>query len=264
MGQDSITQFIPGIAWGIIWLLYLMFSNQVQEIIPQSFRRVYKIDWGILAITILLPLLCFIIGVYSINSKEDNDEKAETEVVDDKEKELKEQLENEISEEIKSKIRENLESKMWNKSLGDSERTDGRIIFSIPYGFACEPGESGNSSGSPKIYYVLSKESVGNTIVSSDYETEMTNDRFDAYWNDWEGEEDKKYPKRDVDGGKKTYNGHTCMYRIVKYNVNGVYVNWRFYLLFDKSTEKCCVVSAYDRNESADYIDDLLLSVRFK
>lgn len=64
-GEDVI-QGIRGIIWGSIWFFYLLISNQVKEVIPKSFRKVSGIDWGVLAILIIVPLACFFIGVYQL------------------------------------------------------------------------------------------------------------------------------------------------------------------------------------------------------
>ena len=69
---------------------------------------------------------------------------------------------------------------------------------------------------------------------------------------------------QNINRGSKEVNGNKCVYKIVRYNVNGVYVYWRFHVLFDEDSGKCCIVSCYDRNESTDYVNEVLESIRFK
>ena len=38
VGLGGVKQTFKGIIWGIIWFLYLLYSEQVQEVIPKSFR----------------------------------------------------------------------------------------------------------------------------------------------------------------------------------------------------------------------------------
>ena len=68
-GFSELNQAVRGIIWGTVWFFYLLLSNQVQEIIPKSFRKVKTADWSILAVFIVIPILCFAIGVAKLNSK---------------------------------------------------------------------------------------------------------------------------------------------------------------------------------------------------
>ena len=231
-GLGGVKQTFKGIIWGIIWFLYLLYSEQVQEVIPKSFRKVSKFDWGVLAAIIVVPFLCFAIGMSNINSEVEN--------------------------------RESLEAEIREVPLADNERTDGRVIFTIPEGFNCESEDVEAMPGSKLTVYNLSNDAIGSCTMCSDYDTDTSTKNFDEYWNSWEGEDDKKLPKTNVDRGSKTINGHNCMYRIIRYNVNGVHVYWRFHILFDEVTGKCCVASFYDRNENTSYVNEFLESVRFK
>lgn len=231
-GLGGVKQTFRGIIWGIIWFLYLFYSEQVQEVIPKSFRRVSKFDLGVLASIIIVPFLCYAIGISSLNAEVEN--------------------------------RESLEAEIREVPLADNERTDGRVIFTIPKGFNCESKEVEAMPGSKLTVFNLSNDAIGSCTMCSDYDTDTSSKNFDEYWNSWEGEDDKKLPKTNVDRGSRTINGHNCMYRIIRYNVNGVHVYWRFHILFDESSGKCCVASFYDRNESTSYVDEILKSVRFK
>ena len=231
-GFGGVKQTFKGIIWGIIWFLYLLYSEQVQEVIPKSFRKVNKFDWGVLASIIIVPFLCYAIGMSNLNAEVEN--------------------------------RESLEAEIREVPLADNERTDGRVIFTIPEGFNCESEEVEAMPGSKLTVYNLSNDAIGSCTMCSDYDTDTSTKNFDEYWNNWESEDDKKLPKTNVDRGSRTINGHNCMYRIIRYNVDGVYVFWRFFILFDESSGKCCVASFYDRNESISYVDEILESVRFK
>ena len=231
-GLGGVKQTFKGIIWGIIWFLYLLYSEQVQEVIPKSFRKVSKFDWGVLASIVIVPFLCDVIGMSNLNAEAEN--------------------------------RESLEAEIREVPLADNERTDGRVIFTIPEGFNCESKEVEAMPGTKLTVYNLSNDAIGSCTMCSDYDTDTSTKNFDEYWNSWEGEDDKKLPKTNVDRGSRTVNGHNCMYRIIRYNVNGVHVYWRFHILFDEVSGKCCVASFYDRNESTHYIDEILESIRFK
>ena len=65
----TVKQVVRGVIWSIIWFFYLLLSNQVQRVIPKSFRKVKTSDWSILAVFIMIPILCFAIGVANLNFK---------------------------------------------------------------------------------------------------------------------------------------------------------------------------------------------------
>lgn len=228
----GVKQSFRGIIWGIIWFLYLLYSEQVQEVIPKTFRKVGKIDCGVLASIIIVPSLCYAIGMSNLNAEVEN--------------------------------RENLEAEIRELPLADNERTDGKIIFAIPSSFDCQSEDVEPVLGTKLQLFTLNNESIGTCTLCSDYDSDTSTKNFDEYWNCWEGEDDKKLPKTNVDRGSRTINGHNCMYRIIRYNVSGVHVYWRFHILFDELSGKCCVASFYDRNESTSYVDEILKSVRFK
>ena len=231
-GLGGVKQTFKGIIWGIIWFLYLLYSEQVQEVIPKSFRKVRNWDWGVLASIIIVPFLCYAIGMSNRNAEVEN--------------------------------RESLEAEIREVPLADNERTDGRVIFTIPEGFNCESEVVEAMPGSKITVYNLGNDAIGSCTMCSDYDTDTSIKNFDEYWNSWEGKDDKKLPKTNVDRGSRTINGYNCMYRIIRYNVNGVHVYWRFHILFDDISGKCCVASFYDRNENTSYVNEILESIRFK
>ena len=231
-GLQNTTQVVRGIVWGIVWFLYLLFSDQVQEVIPKSFRKVSGIDWGVLIALVGIPFACFFIGLSQLNG-----------IVED---------------------RETNETEILSVALQDNERTDGKVIFSIPSGFSCESQESETGVGQTITVFNLENESIGNISLCSDYDSDTSTSNFDDYSKNWEDSDASGKPRSDVDRGIKTINGNTCRYRIVKYNFNGVQVYWRYYVLFSSETSKCCVVSCYDRNEDTSYVSEILNSVRFK
>lgn len=230
-GFQSTTHVVRGVVWGVIWFLYLSFSEQVQEVIPQSFRKISSTDWAMLAASVLLPVFLFIVGYSQINSLVDSRTTQETE--------------------------------LRKTELAYNQRTDGRVIFTIPDGFECE-SQIVDVEGVSATVFSLNNDEIGNCTMCSDYDTDKSIKNFDSYWDGWKDEDIKKYNTENVDRGKKTINGNDCLYRITKHYVNGVFVYWRYYLLFDNETGKVFVASFYDTNNSTCHVDELLESVKFK
>lgn len=230
-GFQSATQVGRSVVWGIIWFLYLSFSDQVQEIIPKSYRKISSSDWAMLAASILLPIFLYVVGLSQINSLVESRTAQETE--------------------------------FRKTELSYNQRTDGRVIFTIPDGFECE-SQVVDVEGVSATLFSINNDEIGNCTMCSDYDTDKSIKNFDSYWEGWKDEDIKNYSTDNVDRGTKTINGNDCLYRITKHYVNGVYVYWRYYLLFDDETGKVFVASFYDTDNSTDYVDELLESVKFK
>ena len=229
-GLQSASQVVRSVIWGVIWFLYLTFSDQVQEIIPKSFRKISSTDLAMVAASVLLPVFLFVVGLAQINSLVDT--------------------------------RSNQEAELRNVSLSYNQRTDGRVIFTIPYGFECE-SQDVNIEGVNLTLFSLNNDEIGNCIICSDYDSDKSKKNFDSYWNSWKDEDIRNYSTDNVDRGTINVNGNDCLYRITKHYVNGVYVYWRYYLLFNDETGKVFLASCYDTNNSTDYIVELLESVKF-
>ena len=230
-GYQSTVQVVKGILWGVIWFLYLSFSDQVQEIIPKSFRKISSTDWAMLATSVLFPLFLFVVGYSQINTLVD--------------------------------LRNDQEAELLSTDLSYDQKTDGRVIFTIPDGFVCE-SQVINTEGVNLILFNINNDEIGNCTMCSDYDTDKSIKNFDSYWDNWKDKDIKEIGIENVDRGTKKINGNDCLYRITKHNVNGVYVYWRYYLLFDGETGKVFVASFYDTNNSTYYVDELLESVKFK
>lgn len=230
-GITSTTQVIRSTAWGFVWFLYLTLSEQVEEIIPKSFRKITSKDWTLLAIAILLPVTLFLAGLAKVN--------------------------------YTTNQRTSQETELRKAVLAKNQRTDGKVIFTIPNGFHCEKKDI-NSEGTKITLFMLNNDNIGNCTICSDYDTDKSETNFDSYRNLWKDEDAEKCASENIDGGTKQINGKDCIYRITKYDINGIPVYWRYYLLFDDETGKVFMASCYDTNASAHYADDLLKSVRFK
>lgn len=230
-GLFGTKQMLRGIVWGIVWFLYLAYSEQVRRIIPKPFRKVSNRDKGLLACLVIVPVVLFSIGYAQISSLADE--------------------------------RLTQEAEMMNVTLADDERTDGRVVFTVPDSFECESNEVDADGKSVTAFYLYNDE-IGSCTICSDYDTDKSESNFDGYWDNWKDKDAKIYSSDDVGRGTLKINGNDCLYRITKYLVNGADVYWRYYMLFDDETGKVFVASFYDVNMSTHYVNELLNSVRFK
>lgn len=231
-GLNTEKRTIQGIVFSIIWFIYLCVSKQVEEVIPPSFRNVTKRDWSIAAAVVGLPLLCLGIGFAQISS-----------IVSDREKKSAE---------------------LYAVPISEHERTDGKIIFTIPYSFSCSDQDVEPIPGVTIKLFSLENDDIGSATLCSDYDDDASLSNFNSYHENWKDDEVKYKVERDIDSGTEQINGNTCFYKVVSYDINGIDVYWRFHLLFDKSSGKVAIVSCYDRNEDTSYVNELLQSIRFK
>ncbi|MBO7607316.1 MAG: DUF2569 family protein [Paludibacteraceae bacterium] len=231
-------RLICSIMWGVIWFLYLTFSKHVQEIIPKSFRKVSKLDWGILAAIILIPIALYVIGMAQLNAMDATD-----------------------SQEIETNIIYQDADSLY---YAETEQ----VKFIIPKGFSCDPSLAYDIEGKDLYAYDLADEVnfFSMATLCSEYKADSSLSNLDRHWEAWKKKEHKEVAMTDVDRGVQSINGNKCLYRICKYsekNDESIWY-WRFYLLFDNETGKSCVLSSYDGGESTAYVDELLSSIQFK
>ena len=231
-GLNTQPRAVQGFIYSIVWFIYLCVSKQVQEVIPPSFRKITRNDWIISAVIMFLPILCFIIGLVQITST--------------------------VNE------REANETKLMQTEISEHERTDGKIIFTIPYSFQCSDEIVNADNGVSIKVFSIENEEKGSGTICSDYDKDISQRNFDSYRDNWKDPNVETYSENYEDSGTKNFNGNTCFYKIVSYDINGFKVFWRYYMIFNKSTEKVAVVSLYDKNEDVTYVDELINSIRFK
>ena len=220
-----------------LWLLYLICSRQVQEVIPKSFRKVSKVDWIVLLAIILIPNVLWVIGVTQL-SDTTGSQKIET-------------------------------------SEGLSQNTDSlyyaeteQVKFIVPKEFSCDASLAYDIEGKDLYSYDLMNEvdpSYSIVTLCSEYKADSSFSNLDRHWEAWKKKEHKEVYMNDVDRGVQSINGNKCLYRICKYfDKAGEDMYWRFYLLFDNETDKSCVLSSYDDGISTKYVDEILNSIQFK
>ena len=226
---NCISSVVRSLLWAVIWFLYLIYSDQVQENFPSEYRKSKPRDWYIIAAIVILPLFFTACGIIDINNMNDRD--------------------NRIKEESQKQM-------IQNSTLQSNEVTDGRIIFKIDDLFTYSDTIVDNL----KIFYLDSD--YCSVTLCSEYEPDKSFSNIDSYWNDWEDESFKNYlPNIKVNEVRKI-NGNTFHYRVKEYEINDNIIYWRFGMLFDSSSDKVCVISSYDSGIDS-YIKPLVESIRF-
>ena len=75
---NGISSVVRSLLWAVIWFLYLIYSDQVQENFPSEYRKSKPRDWYIIAAIVILPLFFTACGIIDINKSADG---TETDVV---------------------------------------------------------------------------------------------------------------------------------------------------------------------------------------
>ena len=224
-GVGSLSQLVRSLVWGVVWFCYLTFSKQVKSVIPKGYRKVWKQDYLLLALLVVVPIVTFAQGYYEVTNRYQN---------------------------------------IPNIELAENERTDGYAIFSIPEGFECEEEIIDGDkyfylfTNDTTIYLnvsgsydepAMTKEELLDTVFV------LHND------NDF----DELYSYKIIDDGKTVINGFPCYYRVKMWDVDDEYFYYccyRLYILWDDESDLCCVIRCYDWNDDS-YLEELLHSVRF-
>lgn len=55
-------EMLGPIIWGIVWLVFLSVSERVKIVLPKNYRRVNAVDWVIVAIITIVPIMLSFIG----------------------------------------------------------------------------------------------------------------------------------------------------------------------------------------------------------
>lgn len=223
-GLNTASQALKGVIWGVVWFLYLCFSEQVKTIIPKEYRKVTSKDYILLATIVVIPIFFIAIAFGGFQRDIVASEKAMIE----------------------------------SSLLEDNEHTDGRIIFKKPSHFTCSRQDTNGL-----IFYTLEND-YGSITIASEYNTDDSKKKFIDYWNTFKDEDTEEWNSNIIKDDQININGSTGWYRTVKFTrdeYNDVY--WEFIMIVDQKTEKTCVISSWTSNYDENTISRLMNSIRF-
>ncbi|WP_279085606.1 DUF2569 family protein [Bacteroides acidifaciens] len=224
-GIGSMPRLIRSLIWSIIWFLYLNFSEQVKNIIPKSYRKLFSRDYYITAAFVIVPLFMLGIGIADIQSQHD---KIEAQFIS-------------------------------STDLAYNEYTDGRIVFTKPDGFTCEKQEIDD----PKIIlFDLELSDCAWIRICSDYDSDITAKNFNSYWENWKDSELEEYSYKEILNEKRSINGNPYFIKTIQYETENP-IKWHYALLFNTQTGKVCLLSYYQFGNSENYLEVILKSIRF-
>lgn len=225
VGSDKIiTRLIRSIIWCCIWFIYLCNSNQVESLIPGSYRKTKTRDWIIIATIVLLPFTCIGLGVAS-----DKKTHAETEAV-----------------------------ALSNLNLDNNQFTDGRIVLTIPKGTDCDESMAEGT----KVFTISDAETGADVTVVSDYDTDITKKNFNNYWRGWKSDELDEIQYEVIKDDKKSTEDITVFYKLIRAELENP-VDWEFALVFHHRTGKVCLISGYSSAEYNSPVAYIINNIRF-
>ena len=226
---------IVSLVYPLAFFLYVAFSEQVQDIIPKSYRKPFKFDYFLIAALIIAPVLFFVFGGIK---------------------------------DVSSKLEEQEQEFIEAANLKEGEYTDGRIIFAVPEGFTCEEIETGD----PEMpVFNLEFDNINMQIVSC-YDTYMQTvidsdnksmKYFDEWWDAWQDEDLEDIPYVELRKKKMKANGNPFYWKSVRYEMEQPIV-WHFGLIIHVPTSKLCVISSMQiEDESINDFVELIETIRF-
>lgn len=223
-GLNTASQALKGVIWGVVWFLYLCFSEQVKTIIPKEYRKVTSKDYILLASIVIIPIFFIAIAFGGFQKDIVAGEKAMIE----------------------------------SSLLEYNEHTDGRIIFKKPSHFTCSRQDSDGL-----IFHTLEND-YGSITIVSEYNTDDSKKNFIDYWNTFKDEDTEEWNSNIIKDDQININGNTGWYRTVKFTrdeYNDVY--WEFIMIIDQKTEKTCVISSWTSEYDENTLSRLMNSIRF-
>lgn len=216
---------IKSLIWGVIWFSYLCLSEQVDTVIPPSYRKIYTHNYVFAALLFLVPTVLIGGGVYSIISAA-NVHKAEA------------------------------EENRKNLVLQENERTDGVMVFTVPDGFQCTEEKIEGTT----LFQL--EEDVEEAALFCVFDAEASDDLFDDYWEAANNSEMQQYFDNVVTDEMRTINGYKYHYRLSKYSILGTVYYWRLVAIYNNDKPNACLVSFYDMDDDTHFVE-LLKSIRF-
>lgn len=223
-GEKAVISMIRSIVWCCIWFIFLFNSNQVERLIPKSYRKTKTRDWILIGAIVLLPFFLIGLGI-AAEKKTHND--IETAAV-------------------------------ANLSLSSNQYTDGRIVLTIPYGTDCDE----TNTDKIKVFTVSDPETGAESTIVSDYDDDVTKKNFNQYWRSWKPEDLNNIDYEVISDDKQSNDDVTVFYKLVRVNLENP-VDWEFALVFDHKSGKVCLVSTYSSAEGDSPTSYFINNLRF-
>lgn len=223
-GEKAVVSMIRSIVWCCIWFIFLFNSNQVDRLIPKSYRKTKTRDWILIGAIVLLPFILIGLGI-AAEKKSHND--IETAAV-------------------------------ANLSLASNQYTDGRIVLTIPTGTDCDE----TMTDKLKIFTVSDPETGAESTIVSDYDDDLTKKNFNQYWHSWKPDDLNNIHYEVVTDDKQSNDDVTIFYKLVRVDVENP-VDWEFALVFDHRSGKVCLVSTYSSSEADSPTAYIINNLRF-
>ena len=231
--EREIIDLVKSLIWAVIWFCYLSFSEQVAEVIPPSFRKVYTHNYVINVILIVIPLLMLVGGSAGI-------------------------IVSEMSKQSEvASLRQNL-------VLQENERTDGLVVFTVPQDFQCTEEDIEEDGVTITVFRLTSDSLSAKITMFSSFDSDFTSETFDEYCEAYKDEDmDDCSPTVFIDT-ISTINSYRFYYRVIKYKMfSSLLVFWRFGLLYDKKTDKICIFFSVNGDNHYDYMEEFAKGIRF-
>ena len=199
-GADETTtsqitaRMVRSLCWCCIWFIFTYKSKQINELFPKEYRKSNTLDYILIGVAILVPLIMIGIGISSAKSSHT-----------EKEMQAVAQL-----------------------TLGHNEFSDGRIVLTIPDGSDCDETKTEQL----KVFTVSDAETGAEATVVSDYDTDVTKKNFNGYWRSWKPDELSNLQYEVVKDEKQSDDDRTVFYKLICIDLEQP-VDWEFSLIFD-------------------------------
>lgn len=227
---EGLKWIVVSLIWGVAWLCYLAFSEQVKRVIPKKYREVWTQDGLLLALLIVIPFVTYFQGVH----------------------------------ELKSRNLTCNDDMFSNITYYEGEVAVGTVFFQVPEGFYC--GKIGENLGSS---FILDNYDDGVVVeIGEYYPLGLTKEEeLDTLFNAWiYGGDVVRDNIEAMSEDDTVVNGHPCVYKVKRFkegDSDNHYSYCRMFLIYNENSTETCLITCVDRGNDS-YLDELLSSIRFK
>lgn len=210
----------------IVLFVFLCCSKRVGKLYPRQSRRVLARDYYLVAVILLVPYLLFGKGYLTPADKK----------------------------KINTELRE-----FNSKPLADDEYTDGRLVFRRPVGFVVEKEREKGI-----CLFSLIRNDAGGCLIICANDFNMAYEAYRDSWKDYERGLLKCDAPDIISARKREINSNLCYYETARYYHTKITLVRQFAILYDKYSLKSCIVFSLRSEDEADYMDEILSSIRFR
>lgn len=236
-GEISTKSLLSSLMWTVMWLAYLAKSKQVIEVIPPSYRKVTRKDYGIVAALVLVPFLCSAASEIWLSARQPVEFPP-----------------------IEATSPAGTSSPAETSSPDADEYSDGLVTFVCPSGYTCGKRTTDDNM---TLHLMTNDEGSALSVISC-IEKNSSKEFFEQAWR--QAKDNLKYEviPYSESKAKTTINGDMYREKVSQVDMNGTDRVWHCVVVYHRPTSIFCVVNFYHSMDAENILTDFLNGIRFE